>query len=265
MTPQEHFLVIARAHYGNSSFHNQYAEERKGGKQMVPNKNLPEDTERDVRDAPRLDARMGRIGFPGLAELQQFAKTKQCCRLGTLGPPGTSSEYVAEGLVAILQSFGESADLRLFDAFEHLQRDLANDQVDLAIVPHGYAGIDAYYMDTPVTLGALELLTIFEAWTPPYGLAKRRGEPLPADGCRIAFHPATERLMQHLVGSADMRNLHLQRVNSTSVAAERVSAQEVELALTNSNAAARYGLEFIQVVGPIQMSWSCFVRRGWNT
>ena len=125
--------------------------------------------------------------------------------------------------------------------------------VSHALVASAYPKVNAFYMAKELRLAGAFVLD-----TPVYGLAARPGSQLP-HRCRVITHPAPEPLIWQLLP----RVLEVEEVvfaTSTSAAAEAVRKKQVDIALTNRNAALRHGLQFISSTRPIRMLWSIFVR-----
>lgn len=173
----------------------------------------------------------------------------------TLGPPGSSSEqavrYLGRHMASIRLTY------RLEDSFEAVLALLQQQDIDLAVVPHAYAGIHRFYM-----MPELKLLRLFVMPTPVYGLAVHP-QPTPGKGKPVLVtHPAPLPILRHLVD--DPSQFDVQIVGSTSVAARLVRDGKADWAITNEVALTTYGLEFTKVYGPIVMSWSVFTHRDAN-
>ncbi|MFE3862304.1 hypothetical protein ACFXPT_17975 [Streptomyces goshikiensis] len=95
------------------------------------------------------------------------AGSAKSVKLGTLGPKGTSSEYIAQSMA---RSIGGRDALRIVleSTYEQCMTALAGGQVDLALVAHAYPKINAFYMNP-----LLEPAIVFRGNTPEYGLATR--------------------------------------------------------------------------------------------
>jgi prephenate dehydratase len=174
--------------------------------------------------------------------------------IGTLGPAGTSSEQAA-GLWWRHLSSGRADPpaVRLFDTYEAGGAALRAGEVSHCVVANAYKAINEFYMDTRLAVSG-----VFVMDTPLYGLAKRRGSPLPVRRPSIATHPSPVPLIRQLLPAGYTAG-EITTVNSTSAAARAVRDGAFELALTTKNAADTYDLEFISPTRPIRMVWSVFV------
>jgi bacilysin biosynthesis protein BacA len=175
-------------------------------------------------------------------------------RLGTLGPEGTSSEYIAH---LMSRSVGEHGSLQIVleDTFEQCMDALVGDRIHLALVPHAYANINTFYMDP-----RLEPVSLFRGSTPEYGLATRSDfafheELLYTE--TVVTHPAPIPLLEYHFDRPVKRAI----VNSTSQAAGDVSDGLYNIALTNEQAARQHNLKFVHRFAQIPMTWTVFSRR----
>ncbi|MFF2331293.1 MULTISPECIES: hypothetical protein [unclassified Streptomyces] len=174
--------------------------------------------------------------------------------LGTLGPEGTSSEYVAQLMSSAL---GDRGDFRivLADTYEQCMDALTAARVDLALVAHAYPSINSYYMNPE-----LEPAIVFRGSTPEYGLATRSDfvfheELLYSD--TVVSHPAPVPLL----GYHFDRPVKLASATSTSQAAGEVADGLYNIAITNEQAARRHNLKFVYTFSRIPMTWTVFSRR----
>lgn len=85
---------------------------------------------------------------------------RRSLKLGTLGPAGTSSEYVAQ---MMSRSVANGARLRIVleDTYEACVDALTESRIDLVLVAHAYPGINAFYMHP-----GLEPAIVFRGSTP---------------------------------------------------------------------------------------------------
>lgn len=187
------------------------------------------------------------------AEEQQLDHWPKHIRIGTLGPSGTSSEYVAKHVIHTILKH-KKCELFLFDSFENSIGNLLLDQLDAVIVPHAYSNINHFYMDPRLYVGH-----IFRADTPLYGLAVRKDfifheEML--DYETVVSHPAPVTLVKHYMN----RDVNFKLVESTSEAARHVRDKELNIAVTNEEAVQEYNLRFVREFKRIPMSWTIFVK-----
>ncbi|MFJ8659921.1 hypothetical protein [Streptomyces sp. NPDC093795] len=174
--------------------------------------------------------------------------------IGTLGPKGTSSEHIAR---LMLHCVGdpESCRIVLKDTFEQCMDALVGARIDLALVPHAYSHINAFYMHP-----ALEPVSLFHGSTPEYGLAARADFSFDEELLStevVATHPAPVPMLRHHFD----RPVKLATVSSTSQAADHVASGLYNIALTNEQAVEEYNLKFVYRFSRIPMTWTVFARR----
>ncbi|MFL6124152.1 hypothetical protein [Actinophytocola sp.] len=174
--------------------------------------------------------------------------------IGTLGPPGTSSEQAA-GLWwrHLAGSSGSPPRVRLYDTYEAGGVALRAGEVSHVVVANAYKAINEFYMDTVLAVSG-----VFVMDTPLYGLARRRGMAAVVKEPTIATHPSPVPLIRQLLPEGYAARA-VTTVNSTSAAAMAVRDGAFDLALTTQNAAESCELEFISRTRPIRMVWSVFV------
>ncbi|MFF3941601.1 prephenate dehydratase domain-containing protein [Streptomyces phaeofaciens] len=173
--------------------------------------------------------------------------------VGTLGPPGTSSEVASKRYaIQMTGPDGPPVDIRLFDTYEEAGEALRAREVSHIVVANAYKGIYQFYMDPTV-----ELAGVFVMDTPLYGIAMRRGAGPVPDVPIIASHPSPEPIIAQLLPDphATYKVIHH---DSTSAAARAVVDGTSDLALTTMPAARLHDLEFISKTRPIRMVWSVF-------
>lgn len=175
-------------------------------------------------------------------------------KLGTLGPSGTSSEYIAQSMVRTLGN-RDCFSIVLEKTYEQCMDALATGQVDLALVAHAYPKINAFYMN-PI----LEPAIVFRGNTPEYGLATRldfdfHEELLFSD--TVVSHPAPVPLLQYHFG----RPVQLATATSTSQAARDVADGRYNIAITNEQAVREHNLKFVYRFSHIPMTWTVFSRK----
>ncbi|MBP2847281.1 hypothetical protein J8655_17665 [Dickeya oryzae] len=176
-------------------------------------------------------------------------------RLGTLGPEGTSSEYVAKKFIKNhLESNNAECEIKLYDTFEEAREKLLDGSINYIICPHAYKKINDFYMHPLISL-----IEIFQCDTPMYGVAVRQDysfENKDLEEQVIVSHSAPLELVINYLGKK--ANFHI--VNSTSKAAELISNGNFNLAVTNEEAVKKFGLKFVYEFKKISMSWSLFGR-----
>jgi prephenate decarboxylase len=189
--------------------------------------------------------------------LSEFVRGRRGLAVGTLGPADTSSDHVARAYIRAARSLALAPTPRLLDCFDELCDALERGNVDLALVPHAYQGINKFYMRT-----TLRLLDVFVCPTPVYGLATRAGYSPGSGITRVVTHPAPIPLLERLLPQVGVRfsNIELKTVNATAIAARLVRDGMSDIALTNARAVESYDLEFRAVHGPVRMGWSIFGR-----
>ncbi|GGU22303.1 hypothetical protein ACH4HG_38200 [Streptomyces coeruleorubidus] len=175
-------------------------------------------------------------------------------QLGTLGPAGTSSEYVAQ-MMSHCVADGARLRIVLEDTYERCMDALTESRVDLVLVAHAYPGINAFYMHP-----GLEPAIVFRGSTPEYGLAIRddfvfREELLESE--TVVSHPAPIPLVRYHLG----RPLQMATADSTSQAACDVADGRYNVAITNEEAARQHHLKFVYKFSRIPMTWTVFARR----
>ncbi|WP_053728906.1 hypothetical protein [Streptomyces sp. WM6378] len=182
------------------------------------------------------------------------ADSTHSTKLGTLGPEGTSSEYIAQ---LMSRALGERGGFRIMleDTYEQCVDSLTADRVDLVLVAHAYPQINAFYMNPD-----LEPALVFRGSTPEYGLATRSDfafheELLYTD--TVVSHPAPIPLLRHHFD----RPVNLVTANSTSQAAGHVADGRYSIAITNEQAVKQHNLKFVYKFSRIPMTWTVFSRR----
>jgi prephenate dehydratase len=177
----------------------------------------------------------------------------QPASIGTLGPPGTSSEVASKRYaVQMTGPDGPPVGIRLFDTYEEAGEALHAREVTHIVVANAYKGIYQFYMDP-----AVELAGVFVMDTPLYGIAMRSESETVPDVPIIASHPSPEPIISQLLPDqhATYKVIHQ---DSTSAAARAVVDGSCDLALTTLPAARLHGLKFISRTRPIRMVWSVF-------
>lgn len=170
-------------------------------------------------------------------------------KLVTLGPSGTSSDYVAKNYFK--QSYLADIDIVLFNTFEDAANEVLSGKADLLLVPHAYKNVNKFYMNP-----FLELENVFIYDTPMYGIATKVNNKNIIYK-RLISHEAPIPMISHYI----INDFEIEIANSTSMAAEMVANGSFEFCITNEEACKKYGLKFIESFRPINMSWSIFTKR----
>ncbi|MEV7597159.1 hypothetical protein AB0O91_07170 [Kitasatospora sp. NPDC089797] len=183
------------------------------------------------------------------------ADSSRPAKLGTLGPEGTSSEYIAEQLSRCFDGNARSFHIVLEETYEECLDGLAAGRLDLVLVAHAYANINAFYMNP-----RLEPAAVLRGSTPEYGLATRHDfdydeEMLFTD--TVVTHPAPVPLL----GYHFDRPVKHETVTSTSKAAGHVAEGSYNIAITNEQAAQQHNLKFVYRFERIPMTWTVFSKR----
>ncbi|MEA5536961.1 LysR family transcriptional regulator [Crocosphaera sp. XPORK-15E] len=183
--------------------------------------------------------------------------TTKTLTLGTLGPSGSSSDYVADYVTNQFKTQNLRILAKLFENFFQVKEALFNKQIDWALVPHAYNQINEFYMESD-----FDLSFIFIYPTPVYGLAKKKDKNVTLKGATIISHPAPLPLLSKLLPEPlTINDVKVELCSSTSFAAIQVKQELADFAITNENAALANNLEFIAIYGNIKMSWSIFSRK----
>ena len=91
----------------------------------------------------------------------------QTLTIATLGPAGTSSQYVAKKLLYYFSL--NSTNVKLYNTYEDSYKGILLGEADLLLVANAYSKIDNFYMDENI-----KLLMAFIEQTPPYAIAIRQ-------------------------------------------------------------------------------------------
>lgn len=175
-------------------------------------------------------------------------------KLGTLGPKGTSSEYIAESMVSCLGG-RDSLRIVLESTYEQCVDSLAGGDIDLALVAHAYPKINAFYMNP-----RLEPAVVFRGNTPEYGLATRPDFEFDEEMLftrTVVSHPAPVPLLRYHFD----RPVTTASATSTSQAARDVADGRYDIAITNEQAVGEHNLTFVHRFAHIPMTWTVFSRK----
>lgn len=187
------------------------------------------------------------------------ADRRPTLRLGALGPTNTSSDLAARKIAGLLQP-SVLAEVVLFKSFDELLSwAVSLDEggaIRVAVVPHASPKTNTFYMTA-----ALDPVWVFPFKTPDYGLAARKGSGPPVPPARITLFPVTYPVLHSLRPGFQAEGFEIVEAGSTSDAAALVAAGLADYAVTNAEAMAAFGLEFVAKHGPIPMTWTAFTRR----
>lgn len=173
--------------------------------------------------------------------------------IATLGPKGTSSEFVANDLVSKLGI--EDKNIYLFDSYEKAFESVKKKENNLLLVANAYNNIHGFYMDDEVTL-----IGSFIKETPLYGIASKKFEKkdfFSEKKIKIASHHAPKSMIDRIQKKYDL-NISVIDCLSTSEAAAFVKKGKYDYCLTNEQAKEKYKLIFILPIKQITMVWSIF-------
>ena len=173
--------------------------------------------------------------------------------IATLGPKGTSSEFVANDLMSKLGIVDKN--IFLFDSYEKAFDSVKKKKNNLLLVANAYNNIHDFYMDDEVTL-----IGSFIKETPLYGIASKNYEKndfLSDIDLKVVSHHAPKSMIDTI---KNQFNLEIDVIDcmSTSEAAHYVNSGRYKYCLTNEEAQKEYNLSFIIPIKQITMLWSLF-------
>ncbi len=179
-------------------------------------------------------------------------------KFATLGPSGTSSEFITKKLCEQIQC--NLSNIELFDTYEKALENVKNGSSNVLLVANAYQGINNFYMDSDI-----ELIATFIENTPQYGIAARCDFDVMSmqdkSIIEIASHHAPiKKLDNYNDGIFKDKEFDIKLSDSTSAAAKSVKDKEVDLCLTNAQAVNIYDLKFVSNLTSISMVWSIFDR-----
>jgi len=182
-------------------------------------------------------------------------------KLATLGPAGTSSEYVAGKVLERLDIADKN--IVLFPRYEEAYNDVVAGNSDAVIVANAYKDISTFYMDP-----SLELIGTLIEPTPAYGIATRSDFRMESSTMKspiriISHHAPIKKLEAYTQDrTSPFRGVEFEIIysDSTSAAAGAVAANRADYCLTNAQAVEHYGLTFVSKTTGIDMVWSLFGR-----
>lgn len=177
-------------------------------------------------------------------------------KIATLGPEGTSSQYVTNILCDWANC--ENSNIQLYDTYEEAFKSVQNGFNDILVVANAYQHINRFYMDRDI-----ELIATFIQNTPKYGIAVR--DTFDANNITrykevtIVSHPAPIKKLDYYKDNLlNNKQINTKLVDSTSIAAKLVQNKQYDFCLTNEEAVNTYGLKFISKQTDISMVWSIF-------
>ncbi len=173
--------------------------------------------------------------------------------IATLGPKGTSSEFVANKLAKKMKLKREN--IFLYKSYEEAFKKIKEKKNNLLLVANAYNNIHNFYMDDEISL-----IGSFIKETPLYGIASKNYQKkdfLKANRIQVVSHHAPKSMINTIERQYNIK-IELIDCLSTSEAASLVNSGEYEYCLTNESAQKKYGLKFIIPVKQITMLWSLF-------
>lgn len=189
-----------------------------------------------------------------LIAFTRAASVRKNIRIATLGPTGTSNEYVASCLGQCLEFASYSC--ALYDSYEQAADSVSNATNDLLLVANAYHDVNKFYISN-----RLRLSTFFVLDTLPYGLASRQSKHalMPKGRVTVATHHAPAHLIEGFT-KGFRGHVELQFVQSTGEAARLAAEGQVDACITNEQACSLHELTFISPARTIQKIWSIFKR-----
>lgn len=173
--------------------------------------------------------------------------------IATLGPKGTSSEFVA---MELANQIGiKEENISLFSSYEEAVTSVKKRKNNILLVANAYKDIHDIYMENDISL-----IGSFIKETPLYGIASKRlqrDDFLAEKSVQIASHHAPLSMIDVIKKDFDL-NVDIVDCMSTSEAAYFVSTDKYRYCLTNEKAQKEYDLEFIMPIKQITMVWSIF-------
>lgn len=191
--------------------------------------------------------------------MKKFLRDNSAIRVGTLGPPGTTSSGAAIFFIDNIKAYnqGISINLKLWNHFDLVYEGLLNNDVDLIVIPNPYEDVGKIYWDSD-----LELIFSFILESPYYGLAALDKEFVNRKHLQIATGPGVHSLIKRL-GKELLKShsFELYHVNSTTEAAMAVQRRQADLAVTNKTSLDKTKLSFVTPVINTKILWSVFRRK----
>lgn len=177
-------------------------------------------------------------------------------KFATLGPNGTSSEFVTKQLCEHIQC--DLSNIEFFDTYEKALDNVKNGNSNALLVANAYHGINNFYMDSDI-----ELIATFIENTPQYGIASKYDYDISSINDKsiikiISHHAPIRKLENYNSGVFKDKKFEVTLCDSTSAAAKNVKDGVFDLCLTNAQAVDLYGLKFVSNLTNISMVWSIF-------
>ncbi|MFM0324087.1 hypothetical protein [Caballeronia glebae] len=176
----------------------------------------------------------------------EFQSDFQHVVVATLGPAGTSSEYVGHRI---------SRDVELFPTYEQAEACThRQDREAVLLVANAYQYINRFYISTRT-----KPVAAFFCDTPSYVLASKavRLEDIPSRP-RISSHRAPAHLLEQIFPQPQFTFVE---ADSTSAAARMAAESVVDACITTKIACDREGLNTLYNSGTIPMLWTIFSRK----
>lgn len=173
--------------------------------------------------------------------------------IATLGPKGTSSEFVANDLMLRLGI--NDKNTFIFDTYEEAFESVKKKKNNLFLVANAYNNIHNFYMADDISL-----IGSFIKKTPLYGIASKNFEKndfLMDNDIKIVSHHAPKSMIETIKKEFNL-NIDVIDCLSTSEATHFVSSGTFKYCLTNEEAQKKYDLKFIIPIKQITMVWSLF-------
>jgi len=158
----------------------------------------------------------------------------------TLGPTGTSSEYVAKKILKYFKAKNKKIILK--PSFEEAFENVKNNKAHMSLVANAYSKIDNFYMDKE-----LKILATFIHNTPPYGLATSKNV-FNKQHLKIITHKAPLKILKDKIKTNKFiinKKISVYFAPSTSIAAQLVAEN-------------KFNLKLISDTYTIHMVWSLF-------
>lgn len=203
---------------------------------------------------------------PFQMQYQQFMDEigqKDCIRIGTLGPSGTSSEQAVMYLTAELNKISPQSQFKtlLWDDFAHVFRALEERQMDYALIPSAYENITDFFWNFH-----FKNVLNFIYHTPDYGLISKTDFELSSrTRLKVASCHAVKGILQYLTDGL-LHNMDVEIVNSrsTTEAAILVLEGKADVGITNETSFELYkefGLKFISKKYNTHIVWCLFTNK----
>lgn len=168
--------------------------------------------------------------------------------VATLGPSGTSSEFVVARQIG---RFPSPVSLVLWPSYEDAAAAVARGDADFLVVAAAFPRLHTLLFEPPQ---ALEVVDCFVAATPELVIAVRRDDTAPPR--TIASAPAPVPFVH-----AAFPQARVVAAASNAAAAQMVIAAAADAAFTTGPAAAAAGLLPLRSFGDVPMAWVVVARR----